>query len=324
MSITLKKRGAALSAVLLTASLSLAACGGDDEADGALSGETRTVEADNGSVEIPADPQRIVTVGGTSQPFIDLGGKPVGVTPYYDPDSLPEEQRAVFDAAADIETGDEVDVEKIAKLEPDLILFQGDQAGFEKISKELNDVAPTVFWTMAVEWKEMSDAIAVAGNVTEGLDEQKKDFESSLADITTKYADLIADTTFVDLGRYSISDPGTFVIADIGCSEVGRDDVGLDLPEAEEGEDPLAYTSLPFEQLSSLAEYDVITYPVDGDGEPTEHFAPVVETNTWKALPQVKAGRTAGLHCPGNGSYGLVNRYLDSLDSALAKLSATE
>jgi len=322
MSITPKMRGASLSAVLLAASLALTACGSDDKASGAESSDTRTITADNGTIEIPAEPQRIVTIGGTSQPFVDLGGKPVGASPYYEPEALPADQKAVFDAATDIETGDDVDVEKVASLKPDLILYQGDQAGFDKISTELNAIAPTVFWTMATEWKTMADAIAVAGNVTKGLDEQKSEFEKSVADIKSTYADLIAGTKFVDLGRYSISDPGTFVIADIGCSEVGRDDIGLNLPEAAEGQDPLAYTSLPFEQLSSLAKYDVITYPVDEQGNPTVDFAPVVATNTWKALPQVKAGRTAGLFCPGNGSYGMVNRYLDSLDTALAKLAA--
>ncbi|SCG03870.1 hypothetical protein GA0115255_118541, partial [Streptomyces sp. Ncost-T6T-2b] len=57
------------------------------------------------------------------------------------------------------------------------------------------------------------------------------------------------------------SDPGTFYIADIGCSEIARDDIGLDLPAAAEGKDPLAYESLPFEQIGELSTYDVITYP---------------------------------------------------------------
>ncbi len=52
---------------------------------------------------------------------------------------------------------------------------------------------------------------------------------------------------------------------------------------------------------------------------------PVVETNTWTALPAVNSGRALGVFCPGNNSYGPVSRrYLDSLDSALATSPPTE
>lgn len=84
----------------------------------------------------------------------------------------------------------------------------------------------------------------------------------------------------------------------------------------------MAYASLPFEQLTKLSQYDVITYPADSKGQPTAVFAPVVGTNTWKALPAVTSGRALGVFCPGNNSYGAVLRYLDSLDKALATLPA--
>lgn len=287
----------------------------------ATTSDTRTVEADNGTFEIPADPQRVVTIGNTAQPFVDLGGKPVGASPYYALDLLPEDQQATFAAAADLGE-EEVDLEQVASLEPDLILVQMDDAGFEQIEKQLQAIAPTLFWGLDTEWKQFADAIAEAGNLTEGLSAQKAEFDAHVTGIKEKYGELIASTSFVDVSRGDWSDPGTFFIADIGCSEIGRDDVGLNLPQADEGADPLAYANLSFEQLSSLAKYDVITYPVDDEGKPTEPFVPVLETNTWKALPAVKAGRALGVFCPGNGSYGQVNRYLDSLDDALATLSS--
>ncbi|MFT4264153.1 MAG: ABC transporter substrate-binding protein [Nocardioides sp.] len=323
MTMTPLRRGSAAAAALLGVSLALTACGSDGDDAGAsdAAAETHSVTADNGTIEVPVHPKRVVTIGGTAQPFIDLGGKPVGVTPYYQPEMLPEDQQATFEAATDIGS-DEIDIEKVASLKPDLILFQDADTSYDKIGKQLEAIAPTVFWGLDTEWKTMADSIADAGDVTAELDQQKKEFEDSVTGIQTKYADVIKDDSFVDVSVGSWQDPGMFYIADIGCSEVGRDDVGLNLPEAAAGADPLAYTDLPFEQLSSLSKYDVITYPVDEDGKPTEAFAPVLETNTWKALPAVKAGRAVGLFCPGNGSYGQVNRYLASLDSALATLPA--
>ncbi|MFD5841001.1 ABC transporter substrate-binding protein [Streptomyces chartreusis] len=327
----LMRRGAALAATLMSASLVLTACGsdGDDTGDEAAATQsdkaagTRSVKAENGTIEIPADPQRIITIGNTNLPFIDLGGKPVGVTEVSaaDLDVLPDEQKTAYEAAEIIgSSGGEVDLEKLAALKPDLILVQFSSDDWDKVGKELETVAPTVNWSLDTEWKAFADAIAEAGNVADGLSRQKAEFKEKVAKIQETYGKIIKDTSFVDVSRGDWSDPGTFYIADIGCSEITRDDIGLDLPEAAEGKDPLAYESLPFEQISELSKYDVITYPVDADGKPTEPFKTVVATNTWKALPAVSSGRALGVFCPGNNSYGPVNQYLDSLDSALATL----
>lgn len=331
----LMRRGATLAAVLMSASLVLTACGGDGDDTGDNPGATRStkaagtrsIKAENGTIEVPAAPRRIVTIGNTNLPFIDLGGKPVGVTEASDSelDVLPKEQRTVYEAAEIIgSSGGEVDLEKLAALKPDLILVQFSSDDWDKVGKRLEAIAPTVYWGLDTEWKAFADAIAKAGDVADGLSRQKAEFKEKVAKIQKTYSKVIDDTSFVDVSRGTWNDPGTFYIADIGCSEIARDDIGLDLPQAAEGKDPLAYAALPFEQISGLSKYDVITYPVDADGRPTEPFEPVVKTNTWKALPAVSSGRALGLFCPGNNSYGPVNRYLDSLDSALATLSGKQ
>ncbi|NNN36169.1 ABC transporter substrate-binding protein [Streptomyces sp. S3(2020)] len=320
-----RRRGAALTAAILSAALVLTACGSDDDSGdnaGGKTAETRTVKAGNGAIKVPAAPKRVVTIGNTDLPYIDMGGKPVGVTGVAESELslLPEEQRATFEKATNL--GDEVDLEKVASLKPDLILVQIPDAEFKKIEKQLKAIAPTVFWGLDTEWKTLADAIAEAGNVKEALAQQKADYEARVTKMKQTYADLIKSTKFVNLDRYSNSDPGTFVIADIGCVEIAQDDIGLNFPKAAAGADPLAYTSLPFEQLTKLSKYNVITYPADAEGQPTEAFAPVVETNTWKALSTVKSGDALGVFCPGNNSYGAVLRYLDSLNTALATLPA--
>ncbi|GAB3810224.1 ABC transporter substrate-binding protein [Kribbella italica] len=325
----LRRRGAALTAAILSITLVLTACGsGDDSGDNAgaktddSAPKTHTVTAGNGSIEVPTEPQRVVTIGNTDLPFIDMGGAPVGVSGAAPSELglLPEEQRTTYGKATNV--GEEVDLEKVAALKPDLILVQIPDAEFKKMEKQLGTIAPTVFWGLDTEWKELAEALAEAGNVKDTLTRQKADFEGQVAKMKQTYADLIKTTKFVNLDRYSNSDPGTYVIGDIGCVEIAQDDIGFNFPKAAAGKDPLAYESLPFEQLTKLSQYDVVTYPADDKGQPTEVFAPVVGTNTWKALPLVTSGRALGVFCPGNNSYGAVLRYLDSLDKALATLPA--
>ncbi|MCY1143605.1 ABC transporter substrate-binding protein [Actinoplanes sp. Pm04-4] len=316
-----------LIAAFLGAALVLTACGGDggDDTAEAAAPTTRSVTADNGTVQVPAAPQRVATIGNTTQPYIDLGGKPVAVTQVVESTltKLPADQQATYKAATNV--GDqEIDLEKLAGLKPDLILVQIDDAGFKAIEKQLTSIAPTVSWSLDTEWKEFADAISEAGNTSAALSQQKTQFAEKVAKIKETYGAVIKDTTFVDIARAEWSDPGTFYIADIGCSEIARDDIGLNLPEAAAGQDPLAYANLPYEQLTSLSKYDVITYPVTAAGQPTVPFAEVANLNTWKALPAVTSGRALGVFCPGNNSYGPVLQYLDSLDKALATLPAKE
>lgn len=69
-----------MAAALLSVSLVLTACGGSGGDSAGAGGQTRKVEADNGTVEVPADPQRVAVLGNAVLPYLDLGGKPVGVT----------------------------------------------------------------------------------------------------------------------------------------------------------------------------------------------------------------------------------------------------
>ncbi|WP_181776251.1 ABC transporter substrate-binding protein [Amycolatopsis pittospori] len=323
----LRRRGAALAAALVSTALVLTACGGaGTEEPAGTAADTRTVQAGNGAIKVPVAPQRVATIGNTTLPFIDLGGKPVGVTAESDSDIalLPADKQATYKSATILApSADQVDMEKLAGLKPDLILVQIPESEFESIKARLTAIGPTVYFGLDAEWKALADGVAEAGNVTGALSAQKAEFEKRRAAVKEKYRGIIAGTSFVDVIRYSSSDPGTFAIADIGCSEIARDEVGMKLPKAADGADPLAWTALPFEQIRELSKYDVITYPVDAAGRPTEPFVPVIETNTWKALPEVSSGHAIGVFCPGNNSYGSVIRYLDSLDRALATLPAT-
>lgn len=333
----LRRRSAALTAALLSAALILSACGDDDSpaatstpatggtpaaagASPTAASGTRQVQADNGTIEVPANPQRVAAIGNTSLPFIDLGGKPLGVTTIQASqlDLVPQDQKATYDAATNLgPSGGEVDLEKLASLKPDLIFAQMPTADFDKIKDQLQSIAPTVYFGLGTEWKALADGLATAGNKADSLSKYKSDFEQRIKNIQETYGELISDTSFVAVDRYDSTPDGTFVITHIGCVEIAKDELQLNLPERTAG----ATDAQSFEQIGDLTKYDAVLYPVDAAGQPKRAFAPVVESNSWKALPAVNSGHAIGVYCPGNNSYGAVLTYLDSLEDALESLA---
>jgi iron complex transport system substrate-binding protein len=286
----------------------------------AAADEPRIVEADNGSVEVPANPQKIATIGATSLVMIDMGVQPIAVTTLSDSllALLPDDQKAKFDAATNVGgSGGEADLELLASLEPDLIMVAMPDSEWEPLADQFEAIAPTVFFSVRTEWKAVADGLAQAANLEDVVEAQKADFAAKIAEMQETYSAIIESTEFVQVDRGSYNDPGIFSILNRGCIEIAEADLGLTVVQATDG-----YQEQSFEQIGALEQYDVILYPVTEAGEPTESFAPVVETNLWQALPQVNDGHALGVFCPGNGAYGPVLRYLDSLDAALASLPA--
>ncbi|CAI7976598.1 iron complex transport system substrate-binding protein [Frankia sp. Hr75.2] len=319
-----RRRSAALVAALLSTVILLAGCGSDDKNDqGDAVGATRTVEADNGTVEIPAHPQRIATLGRLTVSFLDLGGEPVGVTEVDASvlDLLPEEQQAAYNAAKLLGSGaSEADLELLASLKPDLILFSAPDSDFEQMKSQLESIAPTIFFGFSSDWKTRLSVTADATELTDALNEQKTEYEEKLAGFQGKYSKIIQDTTFGEVNRGSWQDAGMFTLNGSQCSEIARADIPLDIPDLGEGGEERS-----FEKIGELSEYDVLLYPVDAEGQVAEGFVPVADSNAWKALPAVTSGKALGVHCFGDvsftRSYRTYSQYLDSLDKALATLA---
>lgn len=64
----------------------LAACGGNDGGDGGDPVATRTVRSDGGTVEVPADPKRVVAaIGSFETDMVAVGVMPVLTTSFAGP-----------------------------------------------------------------------------------------------------------------------------------------------------------------------------------------------------------------------------------------------
>ncbi|WP_400164431.1 ABC transporter substrate-binding protein [Brevibacillus sp. TJ4] len=130
------------SAILLMA-LVVSGCGSSPSATpensepapaGGSSAETITYQSENGPVEVPADPQRVIVLSGYTGNVLSLGVNLVGV------DVWSKLNPRFAEALKDVEEVSDENLEKIIELEPDLIIGYSSTKNIDK----LRQIAPTV------------------------------------------------------------------------------------------------------------------------------------------------------------------------------------
>lgn len=317
----LRQGGGAIAAALLSAALILTACGSPAQQPTAgtssQAAATRTIKADYGhTVEVPAAPQRVAVLHPAYVAmYLDLGGKPVAVSALTgDPlAELTTDQRAAYDAATDVSSSaGEDDLEKLASLKPDVILYLTNEAGWTEIKEKLTSIAPTVPVDVMSKSDFQFTVLAEATNTVDVLNDQKAKFKTRVAEIQQKHAEVLKTAKIVEAYRSTWSEPGKFAINASMCAEVVLDEKVVEFA-------PTEY-DLSFEKISSLAKYDLILYLGTLDGKPTDASAALLKENAWKALSAVKSGHAQPVYCGTWKTYGFMMQYLDGLDKALATL----
>ena len=106
--------------------------------------------------EIEKKPERVVVLDtGELDDVLSLGIKPVGMVTTEGASPVPSYLEDQVKGVETVGTIQELDLEKIASLEPDLIL--GSQLRADKLYDELDSIAPTVFSIRpGFPWKETS------------------------------------------------------------------------------------------------------------------------------------------------------------------------
>ncbi|MBO8172473.1 MAG: ABC transporter substrate-binding protein [Bacillaceae bacterium] len=165
--------------------------------------ETRVIETVKGDVEVPANPQRIITDLYLAD-FIALGVKPVGANEWALRNPFIQEQ---IDGIEDI--GAPISVEKVLQLQPDLIVVQSDE-NYEKLSQ----IAPTVVIPYASEgdfYGELRKIAEIIGKEKEAED-WIASFEEKAAQARKQIEPHIEEgETF---GIYEIADEKVYIFGD--------------------------------------------------------------------------------------------------------------
>ncbi|GAA2804281.1 ABC transporter substrate-binding protein [Streptomyces showdoensis] len=313
---SLRRRGTAAAALSLAAALTLAACGGGDgSSDGAKKDEggkkkdvavggkdfgdaaaktaamgtdakpgqfPRTLTHALGKTEIPAAPKRVVVLDvGELDNVVSLGVKPVGYAPSEGDDGIPGYLKKDAGSPKSVGTINNLNLEAIANLQPDLIL--GSRLRAADKYDELSKIAPTVFSIRpGFTWKENYLLNAAALDKSAEAKEKLAAYEAKAERLGT---DLGPDKPTVSMVRYL---PGKIRLY-AKASFIGTilEDVGVPRPANQQVND-LAVEVSP--EKIDQADGDWIFTGVYGDPKATKRDT--AQANPlWKNLKAVKAGQ---------------------------------
>lgn len=246
----------------VAATLALSACGSSAEdpaeasAQGSGAAGTRSIDHVLGTTEVPADPQRIVTL---DTPHLDtalsLGLTPVGSVQSDVATGFPEYLGERTDGVEAVGTIEEPNLEAIAALEPDLILSSS--VRHEAIYDQLSGIAPTVFTDYTEGWRAMFTTTADALNRADEGAAAITEYDARADEVGAAVG---ADGKTASVVRFlpdetRIYGPETF-------SGSVLTDVGFTLPELQYDEYSMAYVSA--EQIDQ-ADADVVFSTAYGD-----------------------------------------------------------
>ncbi|MFI9207065.1 ABC transporter substrate-binding protein [Streptomyces sp. NPDC053253] len=310
-----RRRGTA-TVVALAAALSLAACGGGDGGSDASAKEDATKKKDVatggkdfgdaaaktaamgtdakpgqfprtlthalGKTELKAAPKRVVVLDvGELDNVVSLGVQPVGYAPSEGDDGIPAYLKKDAGTPKSVGTINNLNLEAIANLQPDLIL--GSQLRAADKYDELSKIAPTVFSIRpGFTWKENYLLNAAALDKTAEAKTKLSAYETKAKQLGT---DIGPDKPTVSMVRYL---PGKIRLY-AKASFIGTilEDTGLPRPENQQIDDLAAEIS---PEKIDEADADWIFTGVYGDAKATKKDA--AQANPlWKSLKAVKAGQ---------------------------------
>lgn len=230
-------------------------------------------ESENGPVEIPANPQRII--GLTNAPnIISLDGKLVGV------DEWTKKNPLFADKTANVETVSDADLEKIIELDPDLIIAGSWMNNLDKMS----EIAPTIVYTWGkldylAQQLEIGKLLSKEAETQAWIDDFTSRAKAAGDEIKAKYGENVTVSVF----EYDLKDVYVFGNNWARGTEILYQAMGLKMPAKVE-QDALepGYYTLSQEVVPEYAgDFIVLSKNKEGNGA-------FLDSETWKNIPAVK------------------------------------
>ncbi|MBG9914759.1 iron-hydroxamate ABC transporter substrate-binding protein [Bacillus sonorensis] len=270
--------------------LFVSACSSSSESSGSSGNEkaaeaaTRTYKSTRGNVKIPVKPKRIVTDFYAGELF-SVGANVVGSGSWsFTNPFLKDQLKDVTDV------GDPINVEKVMKLKPDLIVVMKDD-NYDKLSK----IAPTVVIPYNTA-KNVQETVKMFGDIAGAKEQADKflaDFEKQSKAAQKKIAKVVdKNATF---GVYENTDKGKFWVFNDNGGRGGQavyNALGLKAPEKIVKD---IFKTGEIKELSTevipeyAADYMFVTdYNPNGDSKTLDKLK---QSSIWKNLDAVKNNR---------------------------------
>ncbi|WP_372638008.1 ABC transporter substrate-binding protein [Cohnella sp.] len=267
--------------ILLSGLLAVTACGQTRQAVG--EDEVRTVDSGRGrSIEIPAEPRRIVDLSGSTEELLVLGVNPAASAnaDYGDPKQFSPtiKERLSADTVNLGWYGMPIDLEVVASVKPDLILLG--KLFNEELYEQLSKIAPTVQVPHPYyEWRER--LVFLAGLFGEEDKERKwlAEYDQKAEEWKSKLQPAVRDETFAVIETY----PGNIVIYSLsGVAEIVYRDMGLKPAEGIPEPEPWGGLETSLEALTSV-DPDHLIFLENSENK-------MEDSPVWSSISAVKKG----------------------------------
>lgn len=287
--------------------------------------QTRVLSTSFGDVEIPANPERIITTHNiATQPLLDLGVVPVGRGTVASTNVLPE----VWSQIADIPTidvgGGELNYEQIVELAPDLI-FEINTADEARIER-LRQIAPVVLVGIGgadrAQWQNRVRQIADAVDKVEIYEGLEAEFAKRQANIAEQYgaiakANPLAVWAVWEFGYVSVY-PSNTMTGNILVPAGAVYAPGIEAMASDDGEE----VEISNEDIGTvLGDAGLVLYATNLDLSPIEDTQQTRELPNYTALKAVAGGTEFPLGKLTIASFGDANATLDNYVAALTQLA---
>lgn len=286
-----------------------------------VAGTTTTVDTVNGSVDVPANPTRVVCVDTYSlAALIDSGLVPVGV-PELDLDSFIAPYKEALTGVATIGTFQGIDVEKIKVLQPEVILTINAPWATD-IYDQLKEIAPTVMFDYAVPnaWQVLADQFTAAVGREAELATVKQTYSDRAAVVKKTYADALATMKWAVAIGWGASDGQFTLYYPDSAPGVILTDCGAQFIAAAVGKTGTS-EAFSYERLSLLEDADILlTYGVH-DGEPEEQSQAMLDQPLFQALPVAQNKHVFALSNVIPSSYGAAILFIDSVETIIGEVT---
>lgn len=267
---------------LLMLVLVISACGAEEKKESSSGKkaedkpQTITYDSENGPVEVPANPERVIVLSSFAGNVMALDVPIVGVDSW-------SKMNPRFEKLQGVEEVTDENLEKIIELNPDLIIGLSNIKNVDK----LKEIAPTVTFTYGKlgyleQHLEIGKVLNKEKEAQEWIDNFKAESKAAGEEIKAKIG---ADATVSVIENF---DKELYVFGDNWArgTEILYQEMGLNMPEKvkEAALEPGYYAISP-EVLSEYAgDYVVFSKNAEGDTS-------FQQTETYKNIPAVKNNR---------------------------------